>query len=195
MRKKGLLIFCSFALFALQGEAQAGTKIPTVNTGARYEGGQSLAESYRLGAGDKLKVNVFNEPQLSGEYQIGADGNIALPLTGAMAVLGEAPTKVASDYEGLLGQDYLRNPKVTAEVTAYRPFFIAGQVHMPGQYPFVPGLTVWSAIATAQGLTPRGRESYVYIRTYGEADEKRYLLTPDLRVWPGDTIRVAERFF
>ncbi|WP_245654163.1 polysaccharide biosynthesis/export family protein [Novosphingobium rosa] len=179
----------------MSGQAWAATKTPIVDSGERYVAGQTLAENYHLGAGDKVKVNVFNEPQLSGEYQVAPDGTISLPLVGVLSVIDKTTAQVAAAFEEMLGQDYLRNPKVAAEVTLYRPFFIVGEVHMPGQYPYAAGLTAWNAIATAQGLTPRGREGYVYIRKYGSAEEVRYALTPDLRVWPGDTIRVAERFF
>lgn len=170
-------------------------KVPLAPTGERYAEGQKIVESYKLGSGDKVKVTVFNEPQLSGEIQVGADGSLALPLIGNMSAMDKTPAEVAEAYEQKLGQEYLRNPRVSVEVTQYRPFFIVGQVRNPGQYPYLGGLTVWNAIATAQGMTPRGRESYVFIRRYGESTEERYLLTPDLRVLPGDTIRVAERFF
>lgn len=195
MKKSSLLGLCLCLLLSSQLEGQAAAKVAAINSGERYAAGQQVADTYKLGAGDKIKVTVFNEPQLSGEYQVGVDGSVALPLVGAIPVLGKTPIDVAATDEQLLGQDFLRNPKVSVEVTVYRPFFIAGEVRMPGQYPYAAGLTVWNAIATAQGMTPRGRESYVYIRKYGAANEERYLLTPDLRVWPGDTIRVAERFF
>jgi polysaccharide export outer membrane protein len=126
---------------------------------------------------------------------VGADGSVSLPLVGTLQALGKTPAEVADGFQQLLGQDYLRDPHVSAEVTLYRPFFIVGEVRLPGQYAYSAGLTVWNAVAQAQGMTPRGRESYVFIRKYGKAEEERFLLTPDLRVWPGDTIRVAERFF
>lgn len=195
MKKASLLGLGLCLLLSPQMEAMAIAKVPAISSGERYGDGQKVVESYRLGSGDKIKVTVFNEIQLSGEYQVGADGSVALPLVGNVPVLGKLPSEVATAYEDLLGKDFLRNPRVSVEVTQYRPFYIVGQVRMPGQYPYTVGLTVWSAVAVAQGLTPRGRESYVFIRKYGEANEERYRLTPDLRVYPGDTIRVAERFF
>lgn len=195
MKKASLLGLGLCLLLSPQMEAMAIAKVPAISSGERYGDAQKVVESYRLGAGDKVKVTVFNEVQLSGEYQVGADGSVALPLVGNVPVLGKLPSEVAAAYEDLLGKDFLRNPRVSVEVTQYRPFYIVGQVRMPGQYPYSAGLTVWSAVAVAQGLTPRGRESYVFIRKYGEAKEERYRLTPDLRVFPGDTIRVAERFF
>lgn len=187
------LCLCLLAPYQLGGLAHA--KVAAIESGERYAAGQRVVETYHLGAGDKLKISVFNELQLSGEYQVGAEGTVSLPLTGPLSVIDRTSAEVAAAYEQLLGRDFLRNPKVSVEVTVYRPFFIVGQVHVPGQYPYSAGLTVWNAVATAQGMTPRGRESYVYIRKYGGAEEERFLLTPDLRVWPGDTIRIAERFF
>ncbi|MBB3956834.1 polysaccharide biosynthesis/export family protein [Novosphingobium sediminicola] len=195
MKKANLLGLGLCLLLSPQMEAAANAKVSAISSGDRYVDGQKVVESYKLGAGDKVKVTVFNELQLSGEYQVGADGSIALPLVGNVLVLGKTPAEVAGDYEQLLGRDFLRYPRVSVEVSQYRPFFIVGQVRLPGQYIYSAGLTVWNAVAVAQGLTPRGRDSYVFIRKYGEAKEERYRLTPDLRVWPGDTIRVAERFF
>jgi len=183
------------AMLALHAEAGVCAKVPIVLSGERYDSSQKIAESYNLGAGDKIRVAVFGEPQLSGDYQIATDGSVALPLVGSLGILGKTPSEVASAYEQLLGRDYLRFPRVSVEVIQYRPFFIVGQVRMPGQYSYLAGLTVWNAIAMSQGLTPRGRDTYVFIRKYGEMKEQKYRLVGDLRVWPGDTIRVAERFF
>jgi polysaccharide biosynthesis/export protein len=182
-------------LLSCQVGVPVNAGVPILRSGSRYSEGQKIVETYQLGAGDKIQVTVFNEPQLSGEFQIGADGTVPLPLVGNVPALDKTPTEVGAEYTELLKRDYMRHPLVAVGVTLYRPFFIVGQVRTPGQYAYSAGLTVWNAIATAQGLTPRGRTSYVYIRKYGEEKEERYALTPDLRVWPGDTIRVAERFF
>ncbi|MDP9057270.1 MAG: polysaccharide export protein [Pseudomonadota bacterium] len=168
---------------------------PVLSSGERYRPTMDMKDAYHLGAGDKVRVTVFNEPQLSGEYVVGADGALPLPLIGDIPVLGSTTVDVAAAATQLFAQGMLRNPRVSVEVENYRPFFIVGEVRVPGQYPYVAGLTAWNAIATAQGLTPRGRKSVVYIRRFGEPAELAYKLTPDLRVWPGDTIRVQERYF
>jgi polysaccharide export outer membrane protein len=195
VRKARLLGVALCASLLLQAGVAVSGKTPSVATGERYADGQKTIELYKLGAGDKIKLVVFNEPQLSGEFQVGADGSIALPLVGNIVALDKTPAEIAVVDEQMLGREYLRFPRVSVEVLQYRPFFIVGQVRTPGQYPYMAGLTAWNAIATAQGMTPRGRESYVFIRRYGDSKEERFLLTPDLRVWPGDTIRIAERFF
>jgi polysaccharide export outer membrane protein len=174
----------------------AGAREAVIASGDRYLAGGVMTEAYRLGGGDKLHVIVFNEPQLSGDFIVDSAGNLSLPLIGPTPVqgqtVGEAATAVEAAYRS---NHFLRSPRVSAEVTVYRPFFILGEVRMPGQFPYVAGLTAMSAIATSQGLTPRARKKSIFIRRFGQEREQEFALTPDLRIWPGDTIRVAERLF
>ena len=107
----------------------------------------------------------------------------------------ENAKQVADLVQMRLADGYLRQPKVAAEVIAYRPFFILGEVKAPGQYPYVSGLTALNAVATAQGFTPRAARSVIYIRRAGAAEEEAFKLTPELRVLPGDTLRLGERYF
>lgn len=181
---------------ALCLSACANAKTVVLSSGDRYRSDGLLTEEYRLGAGDKLRVIVYNEVQLSSEYVVDSQGKLSLPLVGDLDVQGKTSIEVARQAEGLFrSRNYLLNPRVSIEVSAFRPFFVVGEVHKPGQYPYVAGLTVWNAIATAEGLTPRAKKTVVYIRRFGEAAELPYRLTPDLRVWPGDTLRINERFF
>jgi polysaccharide export outer membrane protein len=167
-----------------------------VSSGERYQAGGLLTEAYKLGGGDKVHVSVFNEPQLSGDFIVDSAGNLSLPLIGPTPVQGKTVGEASSAIEAAyLTDHFLRAPRVSAEVTVYRPFFILGEVRMPGQYPYVAGLTAMSAIATSQGLTPRARKTTIYIRSFGQDSEQVFALTPDLRIWPGDTIRIAERLF
>jgi polysaccharide export outer membrane protein len=165
-------------------------------SGDRYQPSGLLTETYTLGGGDKVHVIVFNEPQLTGDFIVDSAGNLSLPLIGPTPVqgmtVGEASNAVEAAY---LKDHFLRVPRVSAEVTVYRPFFILGEVRMPGQFAYVAGLTAMSAIATSQGLTPRARKKSIYIRRFGQGSEEAFALTPDLRIWPGDTIRIAERLF
>lgn len=166
-----------------------------VSAGDRYVSTTNFDESYLLGASDKVRITVFSEPQLSGEYAVSGDGELSLPLVGTVPVAGKTTGEASRAIETLLGNGYLRNPHVSVEISVYRPFFILGEVKSPGQYPYANGLTVTNAIATAQGFTPRARKKYVLIRRFGEQTEQEFVLTPDLRVRPGDTIRLAERYF
>lgn len=168
---------------------------PPISTGERYVASVAFDEQYELGAGDKIRLVVFNEPQLSGEFSVGANGEISLPLIGNVQVAGRTANEVSEIVAARFSDGYLRDPRVSTEVVVYRPIFVLGEVRKAGQYPYQSGLTAMNAIATAEGFTPRAAKGTVLIRRYGEAYEQEYVLTPDLRVWPGDTVRVAERFF
>jgi polysaccharide export outer membrane protein len=168
---------------------------PPVSAGERYGANTAPNEAYPLGAGDKIRMTVFNEPTLSGEFSVSADGALSLPLIGNVSAIDKTIGDITAVIQGKLAEGYVRNPRVTMEVINYRPYFILGEVRAPGQYPYSSGLTALNAIASAQGFTPRSRRSWVYIRRAGEKVELRYELTPDLRVWPGDTLRLAERYF
>ncbi|WP_293884087.1 polysaccharide biosynthesis/export family protein [Sphingomonas sp.] len=164
-------------------------------TGERYSLANSQIEDYRLGVGDKVKLTVFNEPTLSGEFSVSASGLLSLPLVGDVEAVGKGPVEIAALVQARLSAGYLREPKVNLEVITYRPFFILGEVKSPGQYPYASGLTVLNAIATAQGFTPRSKRTRAFIRRSGSALEEEFALTPELRVFPGDTIRLGERYF
>lgn len=155
----------------------------------------SFQDDYKLGVGDKIRIIVYNEESMSGEFQVNASGNIALPLIGDVPAMGKTTAELAQAVTTSLAAGYLRDPRVSVEVLTYRPYFILGEVKTPAQYPYVNGMTVTNAIATAGGFTPRASQKKVYIRRSGEDREKVYDLTPDLRVYPGDTIRLGERFF
>ena len=166
-----------------------------VSSGPRYSTSAAVTEDYHLGVGDKLAITVFDEDSLSGDFTVAADGTLSVPLIGALDVVDMTPAELTKELTARLADGYLREPKVTVEVQSYRPYFILGEVRSPGQYPYASGLTAINAIAAAQGFTPRGSESVVFIRKFGSAEETAYRLTPELRVWPGDTIRIAERYF
>ena len=178
---------------AVSGCLAARTAV--VSTGERYASRGAAQDIYLLGADDKIHITVFGEPQLSGDYSVGGDGALSFPLIGSVPVAGKTTEQASREIEVLLAGGYLKNPRVNLEVSTYRPFFILGEVKQPGQYPFVNGLTVLNAIATAQGFTPRAVKKYVFIRPFGEQTDQEYVLTPDLRIRPGDTVRLAERYF
>lgn len=193
LRVKLRFLLCLLAGIFLH--ACATSAAPVVETGDRYMSQAATIEDYKLGAGDKIRMTVYNEPTLSGEFSVSADGALSLPLLGDVQAIGKSPAEVATLVQTRLADGYLREPKVSIEVTAYRPFFILGEVSAPGQYPYASGLTVLNAVATAQGFTPRASRKVVYIRRSGATTEETYRLTPDLIVRPGDTIRVGERYF
>lgn len=166
-----------------------------VATGDRYGPAAEGIEEYKLGSGDKVKLFVFKEPTLSGEFSVSALGTLSLPLIGEIPANGKTANEVATAVQNALSDGYLRDPKVSLEISSYRPFFILGEVKTPGQFPYATSMTALNAIALAQGFSPRAQKSVVYIRRAGSDQEQAYSLTPDLRVLPGDTIRIGERYF
>ena len=151
--------------------------------------------TYQLGAGDNVRVTVFGEADLTGDYQIAANGSLAFPLIGEVAAQGMTPQELSNVLAERLRQGFLREPRVSTAVTSYRPFYILGEVQNPGTYPYAPDLDVLSAVAVAGGFTYRANRGRVYIRRLGAPDEVRLSLNDRVMVRPGDTIRIGERFF
>ncbi len=152
--------------------------------------------AYRLGAGDQVRIITFGEDTLTGEFRLSDAGNIAVPLLGSVRAAGLTTGQLASTIESDLKQRNLfKNPSVSVEVLAYRPFFILGEVNKPGQYPYQPGMTVLTAVAVAGGFTYRAVESYAAIvREEGNHAEEGKV-TRSTIVEPGDTITIYERRF
>lgn len=177
----------------LAGCTQSG--MPLVISGERYAATTDALERYALGPGDKVRLTVFNEPALSGEFSVSGEGLLSLPLLGEVEAAGKTTRALADIVAARLAAGYMVTPRVSMEVLAYRPYFILGEVVRPGRYPYATGMTALNAIATAEGFSPRAKRGEVLIRRAGEAGETRYKLTPDLRIQPGDTVRLAERYF
>lgn len=168
---------------------------PLITSGERYAAASDMPESYALGPGDKVRLTVFNEPALSGEFSVSGEGLLSLPLVGEVKATGKSTRAIADDVSARLAAGYMVSPQVSMEVLAYRPYFILGEVVRPGRYPYATGMTALNAIATAEGFSPRAKRGEVLIRRPGTAGEMRYKLTPDLRIQPGDTVRLTERYF
>ena len=149
---------------------------------------------YRLGPGDQLRITVFNEAELTGNYIVGSQGSISYPLVGEVHAAGLTLAEFSAQLQTALGA-YIRNPNVSAEVVNYRPFFILGEVQRPGTYPYSASLTVLNAVATAGGFTYRANQNRVFIRHANENVERSYPLTVATPVLPGDTVRIGERLF
>jgi polysaccharide export outer membrane protein len=187
------LFVCGLALL-VAACAGSGAVSPPGDRIASASAGE-IAEAYKLGVGDRVRMMVYNEPGVSGEFALSANGTLSLPLIGEVQGVGKTVEQVTSEVQAKLADGYLRDPKISMEVTSYRPFYILGEVKAPGTYPYVNSLTVLNAIATAQGFTPRANQKIIFIRRSGEEREVAYRMTPDLRVFPGDTIRLGERYF
>lgn len=152
-------------------------------------------DNYRLGAGDKLKITVYGEQDLSGEFLVSANGRVQFPLLGEVPAVQLTAQEFAKAMTAELGAKYLRNPKVSIEILNYRPFYIIGEVNKPGGYPYESGLSLQGAVALAGGYTYRAKESDVYIRRMGSETEASLRVTGQIRIYPGDVVRIPERFF
>jgi protein involved in polysaccharide export with SLBB domain len=150
---------------------------------------------YRLGAGDKLRITVFGEPDLSGEFEIDGAQMISLPLIGQIPAGGSTTPELERTILERLRQGYLKNPRITIEVLNYRPFFILGEVNKPGSYPYVNGITVLNAIALSGGYSYRASKDRTLITRGDDSRHEEQPASETTVIRPGDTIRVRERFF
>jgi polysaccharide export outer membrane protein len=155
-----------------------------------------MKSGYMLAAGDRVRVTVFNEPALTGEYNVTPQGSIAFPLIGSVPADGKTTEQLSDDIRGQLsGGGYINDPRVSSEVLSYRPYYILGEVSKSGEYPFSNGLTIQQAVATAGGFTPRANRGKIFLRRRNGEERTVDLSGPAVQVLPGDTIRVGERYF
>lgn len=155
----------------------------------------SMSAPYTLGSGDRIRAIVFGQDALSNAYSVSGSGHVSMPLIGEVPVDGLTTAEAERAIEGRLRHGYLRDPHVSVEVEAYRPFFVLGEVTAAGQYPFVNGMTIRKAIAIAGGFTPRGYQSAADVTRiiHGRPVIGRFPL--DWPIKPGDTVTVEERLF
>lgn len=155
---------------------------------------QSLQE-YRLGPGDKVSLKVFGNDDLSGDFEVDSLGRLSFPLLGLIDANNKTIAELQSEVTDGLDKDYIVNPRVTIQVTNYRPFFILGQVNKPGSYPYIAGMTVRQAVAVAGGFTRRAREEPVIVIHANDLDFAKNEVVLDSPVLPGDTLEVQRRMF
>jgi polysaccharide biosynthesis/export protein len=182
---------------------------------------QNIAE-YRLGTGDKLRVTVFGQPDMSGEFAVDAAGQVTVPLVGAVDAARLTVAELTKSLTERLARDFLVDPKVSIDVLNYRPFYVLGEVKSPGSYAYVVGINIRQAIAIAGGFNRRAKTSAVTLYRDSRTDQKGATLTEvdrqltgerfgqrqahqlveeefeadlDAPVLPGDTIDVDRRLF
>ncbi|HUO97439.1 MAG TPA: polysaccharide biosynthesis/export family protein [Rhizomicrobium sp.] len=176
---------CAIVL-AAGGAASAAQPVPSPAYGGA---------DYRLGTGDKVRVTVFGEADLSGEFQVDATGFLRLPMVGQVRAGGLTAHDLEGGIRAALADGYLNDPRVAVEITTYRPFYIVGEVMKPGEYPYANGMTAATAVAVAGGFTPKAVESVLYVRHQGENVEYRLAATDATVIRPGDVIRVESTAF
>jgi polysaccharide export outer membrane protein len=158
---------------------------------AKPEGGGG----YALRAGDKIKITVFGDTDLTGEYDIDSRGYVTMPLIGDVRADGLTADALQKDIAAKLANGFIVKPRVSIQAVTLRPFYISGEVRTPGSYPAAPSLDAFQAVALAGGLTPRAVRNR-YVITRGEGAGKRIVRADDhTPVYPGDSIYVKERFF
>jgi polysaccharide export outer membrane protein len=178
-----------------RASAPVTTGAPQSIAGSPVAGLAKVDSDYRLGVADKVRIIVFDEPSLSGEFLVNANGSLSMPLIGDVPVAGSTASVVTEAIRKRLSDGFLKEPQVSIDILTFRPFYILGEVNKPGEYPYSSGLTVFNAVATAEGFTYRANKKKVVIKHAGATDESKEKLTPDLQVRPGDTIRIQERLF
>lgn len=162
---------------------------------AAYALESSDASSYVLGPSDRVRLKVYGENDISGEYEIDANGLVSVPLAGRLKASGLTTRQLEKAIVSALSKGLLRDPRVNVEVATYRPFYILGEVKRAGEYPYKSGLTVLDAVASAGGFTYRANEGKAFIRRKGSAMEESYALDAPIQVFPGDNVRIPERYF
>ena len=175
------------------------SNIPTGNLKEASEASINIPEFvYRLGAGDKIRVFVFGEEEMSGEFEVSNQGNVSLPYIQDVKAQGLESSELEKRIEKrYIDEGILKNPKISVEVLEYRPFYIHGEVNQSGEFPYKSGMDIRNAVAVAGGYTYRADNDTVYIRREGATDVFKVDLSKDksFAIYPGDNIQIPERFF
>lgn len=179
--------------------AQLGVALAVMLSAMSLGGGAARAqaeaqEQYALVPGDQVKITVFGEPELSGEFEIDPTGALPFPLIGTIGAGGRTARGLEAEIDAHLRDGYIINPRVNVEVVSYRPYFVMGEVNNPGKYEYRAGLSVISAIAIAGDFTPRADKRDILVTRGGE-DGTRFEAEPNTVVQPGDIVEVRERLF
>ena len=207
LRRRGLLT-ALFALAACDGDTTPIVKDPEslqlapTNAPGGFRQGAAASTAgakdpdYKLGANDRLRITVFGQPTLTGEYTLDGNGVLAFPLIGNVLANGVTTSQLQQSIAAKLEPDYLVNPNVSAEVITRRPFFVIGEVQKPGNYSYVTSLTAINAVAIAGGFTRRAKKNDFYIRRLAaDGQAVRIEAHSGTVLQPGDTLEVRERLF
>ena len=139
-------------------------------------------------------MQVFGQDGLTNSYIVDAAGNISLSLVGPVAARGFTTAELARAIAARLQDGYIRQPHVSVEVEAYRPFFILGEVNAPGQYPYVANMTAESAVAIAGGYAPRADRKKITVTRNVNGQMLRQNVPLNYPIRPGDTVTISERW-
>ena len=173
--------------------ACSGASFPTEDAPMKIE---NPTDAYLLEPGNRVRLTVFGESNLSGDFALDPIGNLALPLVGNIPASGVTAKTLTKRIEDFLKKDgYLQTPRVAVEVQTFRPFYVLGEVRAPGEFPYATGMTVLSAVAKAGGYDYRAREGEaVLVRTI-DNEQKDYRAVERTPILPGDIIKILQRRF
>jgi polysaccharide export outer membrane protein len=186
-----LLAACALLAILLQCASLMAQEMTTGSL-PPLEAGDS---TYQLDYGDRIRINVFNQPELSGEYMLDADGRFSMPLIGTVDAAGMTASELEALLVGAYKPDYLVNPRIFIQVMNYRPYYLIGEVLGTGAFPYRAGMTYLTAIAIAGGFTYRAKQEHVFVIRADDPEQQEIKLSTEEKVKPGDIIRVAERLF
>ena len=190
--------FLKLAVVLIAGLQLAGcyTDFGPVEVGAAPSSATSAGVASLLLSGEKIKITVYGEDSLTGDYDINPAGYVTMPLIGTVRAAGRSQTELAKDLTAKFSRGgFLQDPHVTVAIVQFRPFYVLGEATTPGEYPFRSGLNVHTAVAMAGGFTYRASRTYVLVRHSSEEVWKEYSLAEPVPIAPGDIIRVPERYF
>lgn len=187
-------VLCAIALAgALVSACSSSRSLPGEDAPAKIG---NPADAYLLEPGNRVRLIVYGENALSGDFTVDPVGNVALPLVGNVSASGITAKSLAKRIEDLLRKDgYLQDPRVAVEVQTFRPFYVLGEVRGPGEFPYTNGMTVLSAIAKAGGYDYRAREGEVMLVRVINGEQKEYRATERTPILPGDIVKILQRSF
>jgi len=158
---------------------------------------------YRISPFDQLRIDVFNEPELSlTDLPVNPNGSIVLPLAGEIMAEGRTPAELGQQIAASL-RNYIREPAVAVNVTEFnsQSVTVEGAVRMPGMYPATDQMSLMDTIALGQGLTDYSREEEILV--FRRRGDQRYVARFDLgpiqagqmadpAILPGDIVVVGQ---
>ncbi|HET6440043.1 MAG TPA: polysaccharide biosynthesis/export family protein [Anaeromyxobacter sp.] len=159
-----------------------------------------------LGPGDVLEVRVFQEPELSGVYQVGADGDVIFPLCKRVVVGGLTANAAAEVIRGCLAEKYMRDPQVSVLIKEFnsKKIFVFGEVQKPGTFPYQDGMSVVQAVTLAGGFTKTAAQNSTSVTRHVGGTEAKIKVSvqdialgkaPNFTLEPGDIVYVPESLF
>lgn len=192
MTKNSVSVFRKVALLAF---AILCLPIAGCQTTASSKPVTDAVTDYTLGVGDKVRINVYGQDELTNEYIVEPNGVISLPLIGSVGAAGYTSQEVKDMIVDKLQPDYMVNPQVSVEITGFRSMYVLGEVRNPGKYEYVPNMTVMQAVAIAGGYTYRASEGSAEVTRHVKGALNTFTVDDKTMLKPGDTILVKRRWF